>query len=172
MPLDDFIALQNINFTMTGKIALCRYGNNFRGLKAMIAQLFHVVGVLIYSDPLDDGFSLGPVYPDGPFRPLDAVQRGSADFTSIYNGDPLSPGVPARGDYPRKYNTSTAPVLPSIPIQPLSARDALPLLQALAGPTVAALHLTATGKAHSTSHTESVSSQRMCAQSMSASTTS
>ena len=136
--LDDYQLLESIGFNMSGKIALCRYGGNFRGLKAMIGELFGVIGLLIYSDPIDDGFSLGSVYPDGPWRPLDGVQRGSADFLSIFGGDPLTPGQPAINTTQRRYNPNNSPVLPQIPMQPLSALDALPFLQALGGMPVTA----------------------------------
>ncbi|GMF44603.1 unnamed protein product [Phytophthora fragariaefolia] len=80
------------NVTLEGKIALVRYGGNFRGLKAMAAEQHGMVGVLIYSDPKEDGFVQGPVYPEGPWRPEGSFQRGSLTYLSIAAGDPTTPG--------------------------------------------------------------------------------
>ena len=94
--------------------------------------------MLIYSDPADDGAASGPTYPEGPYRPDSAVQLGSVQFMPIFPGDPTTPGIPSTPTLPA---SSRIPVdklqydLPSIPVQPLSATDAAPLLQALSGPT-------------------------------------
>lgn len=88
----DFEWLVANNVTLEGKIALVRYGGNFRGLKAMAAEQHGMVGVLIYSDPKEDGFVQGPVYPEGPWRPEGSFQRGSLTYLSLAAGDPSTPG--------------------------------------------------------------------------------
>ncbi len=78
---DDFKTLMAATTTsLAGKIALVRYGKNYRGLKAMLAQSYGMAGVLVYSDPANDGFGRGPTYPSGPWRPPSSVQRGSGQF--------------------------------------------------------------------------------------------
>ena len=77
------------------KIVLVRYGGLFRGLKVLNAQKRGATGVLIYSDPIDDGYAKGDVYPNGPFRPESAIQRGSVQFLSLGPGDPSTPGWPS-----------------------------------------------------------------------------
>lgn len=105
---------------------LIRYGSIFRGMKVYLAEQAGAAGVLLYSDPADDGFVRGPVYPDGPWRPETGVQRGSVAFLSLCPGDPFRTDVDALcGSVPR---------IPSIPVQPLSWGDALPFLEALGGP--------------------------------------
>jgi N-acetylated-alpha-linked acidic dipeptidase len=134
--LEDFKRLESLGISVKGKIAIVRYGGNFRGVKVYIAQQFGAVGVLIYSDPADDGYTRGDMYPRGPMRPESAVQRGSVQFLPIYAGDPSSPGVGATPEMkdsdrlmdPAKMNQ------PSIPANPLSYKDAAPILQALDGP--------------------------------------
>ncbi|MES2390078.1 MAG: M28 family metallopeptidase [Acidobacteriota bacterium] len=135
--LADFKKLADLGISVKGKIVLVRYGNNFRGVKVYIAQQNGAAGVLIYSDPADDGYARGDMYPRGPFRPASAVQRGSVQFLPIYSGDPETPGVAstpeladsARLTDPAKMNQ------PSIPANPLSYQDASPILEALDGPT-------------------------------------
>ena len=77
---EDFDALEKMGVDVHGKIVLVRYGKNFRGVKAHLAEEHGAVGVIIYSDPQDDGFVKGPVYPNGPFRPADGIQRGSIQY--------------------------------------------------------------------------------------------
>jgi N-acetylated-alpha-linked acidic dipeptidase len=133
--LEDFNRLKALGVDIKGKIAIVRYGANFRGVKAYIAQQQGAVGVIIYSDPADDGYVRGDMYPRGPMRPESAVQRGSVQFLPIYAGDPSSPGVGATPDLkdadrlmdPAKMNQ------PSIPVNPLSYKDAAPILQAMDG---------------------------------------
>jgi N-acetylated-alpha-linked acidic dipeptidase len=134
--LEDFKRLESLGVSVKGKIAIVRYGANFRGVKVYIAQQMGAVGVIIYSDPADDGYVRGDMYPRGPMRPESAVQRGSVQFLPIYAGDPSSPGVGATLELkdadrlmdPAKMNQ------PSIPANPLSYKDAAPILQALDGP--------------------------------------
>lgn len=92
---EDFDALEKLGVPVEGKVVLVRYGTLFRGLKVLNAQRRGALGVLIYSDPADDGYMKGDVYPDGPFRPGSAVQRGSVEFLSLVPGDPSTPGGPS-----------------------------------------------------------------------------
>ena len=133
--LADFKKLAELGVSVKGKIVLVRYGNNFRGVKVMIAQQYGAAGVLIYSDPADDGYARGDMYPRGPYRPPSAVQRGSVQFLPIYSGDPTSPGVGATPDLPDSARVMDPKKMnqPSIPANPLSYQDASPILQALDG---------------------------------------
>ncbi|AMV36703.1 M28 family metallopeptidase [Planctomyces sp. SH-PL62] len=92
---EDFKALEGLGIDVRDKVVLCRYGAIFRGLKVLNAQRRGAKGILIYSDPGDDGFAKGDVYPDGPFRPESAVQRGSVLFLSLSPGDPSTPHGPS-----------------------------------------------------------------------------
>lgn len=134
--IEDYELLNSRGINIEGAIVICRYGKNFRGLKAMIGEKYKIKGMLIFSDPADDGYKLGPVYPDGPYRPDSAVQRGSVSYLSLFAGDPLTPGVPSKPGVTRKYTAETSPILPKIPIQPISYGDAKPLLRALKGTNV------------------------------------
>jgi len=135
--LADFKQLAKLGVSVKDKIVLVRYGGNFRGVKVYIAQQYGARGVLIYSDPADDGYFRGDIYPKGPWRPASAVQRGSVQFLPIYPGDPETPGVASTPDLP---NSKRIPAdklqndWPSIPVNPLSYKDAAPILKALAGP--------------------------------------
>jgi N-acetylated-alpha-linked acidic dipeptidase len=133
--LADFKKLASLGVSVKDKIALVRYGSNFRGVKAYIAQQYGAKGVLIYSDPADDGFVKGDAYPRGPYRPPSAVQRGSVEFLPIYPGDPETPGVASTMELAdSKRITDMAKMdIPAIPVNPLSYQDAAPILEALAG---------------------------------------
>jgi N-acetylated-alpha-linked acidic dipeptidase len=136
--LADFQHLEAAGISVKGKIVLVRYGANFRGVKVYIAQKYGAKGVLIYSDPADDGYVKGDIYPAGPMRPESAVQRGSTQFLPIYPGDPETPGVASTLDLPdskRMTPDKLAFNQPSIPVNPLSYLDASPILRALSGPT-------------------------------------
>ena len=89
---EDYEQLKKLGIDVKGKIALARYGKSWRGTKAKVAQENGAVGCLIYSDPRDDGYFQGDVYPKGAFRPPDGAQRGSVMDMPLYPGDPLSPG--------------------------------------------------------------------------------
>ena len=135
--LADFKRLAELGVSVKGKIALVRYGENFRGVKVYIAQQFGAVGVLIYSDPADDGYTRGDMYPAGPMRPESAVQRGSVQFLPIYPGDPETPGIASTPDLPdskRIPQDKLGNDQPSIPSNPLSYKDAAPILSSLTGP--------------------------------------
>jgi N-acetylated-alpha-linked acidic dipeptidase len=134
--LADFKKLTELGVSVKGKIVLVRYGGNFRGVKAYIAQQYGAKGVLIYSDPADDGYFRGDVYPKGPYRPDSAVQRGSVQFLPIYPGDPQTPGIASTLDLPDSKRIPANKLQlnqPSIPVNPLSYKDAAPILRAMSG---------------------------------------
>lgn len=130
---NDYEALKKAGVDVKGKIALARYGNSFRGVKAKVAEDNGAIGLLIYSDPEDDGYMQGDVYPKGPWRPDSSAQRGSVQFLFVHPGDPLTPGTPAVPGTPR-LKKEEATNLPHIPVQPISYGDARRLLQPLRGP--------------------------------------
>jgi len=117
---------------------LVRYGANFRGVKVYIAEQRGAAGVLIYSDPIDDGYFKGDVYPKGPWRPERGVQRGSVQYLFKYPGDPQTPGVASTMDLPDSARLDPLKTgnQPSIPAVPISYHDASPILAALTGPGV------------------------------------
>jgi N-acetylated-alpha-linked acidic dipeptidase len=130
---DDYAALEQLGVSVEDKIVLVRYGGSFRGVKAQQAELRGAKGLIIYSDPEDDGFVRGPVYPDGPWRPDDGIQRGSIQYIFNYPGDPLTPDAPSLPGTPRQ-SPDDADNLPRIPTTPISYGEAQPLLQSLTGP--------------------------------------
>jgi N-acetylated-alpha-linked acidic dipeptidase len=97
---EDFNELAAQHIDLHGKIVICRYGSNFRGVKVYLAQQRGAVGVLIYSDPQDDGYAKGDPWPIGPWRPETGVQRGSVQYLFKYPGDPETPGVASTLDLP------------------------------------------------------------------------
>ncbi|GMF65891.1 unnamed protein product [Phytophthora lilii] len=128
----DFEWLASNNVTLEGKIALVRYGANMRGLKVMAAEKYGMVGVLIYSDPNEDGFTRGPVYPEGFYRPEDSFQRGSVNYIPLYSGDPMTPGwASVEGASRLTYEEVTN--VPRVPVLPLSYGQARRILAALGG---------------------------------------
>ncbi|MGB9202770.1 MAG: M28 family metallopeptidase [Terriglobales bacterium] len=132
----DFDKLKEMGVDVRGKIVIVRYGENFRGVKAFVAQERGAVGVVIYSDPKDDGYYRGDAYPKGPWRPASGVQRGSIGYMFQFPGDPTTPGVastPALPDSQRVAPAASAQ-LPKIPVTPLSYADASPILEHLGGP--------------------------------------
>jgi N-acetylated-alpha-linked acidic dipeptidase len=134
--LEDFDQLAAQHVDLHGKIVLVRYGGNFRGVKVYIAQQRGAMGVLIYSDPQDDGYYKGDPWPIGPWRPETGVQRGSVQFLFKYPGDPETPGVASTLDLPDSARVSPEGNQPHIISIPISYHDASPILQALAGPSV------------------------------------
>jgi N-acetylated-alpha-linked acidic dipeptidase len=134
--LEDFDQLAAQHIDLHGKIVLVRYGGNFRGVKVYIAQQRGAVGVLIYSDPQDDGYYKGDPWPIGPWRPETGVQRGSVQFLFKYPGDPETPGVASTPDLPDSARVSPEGNQPHIISIPISYHDASPILQALQGPGV------------------------------------
>lgn len=129
----DYEELSRIGVNVKGKIALARYGNSFRGVKAKVAEENGAVGLIIYSDPADDGYAQGDVYPKGPWRPESSAQRGSVQFIFQYPGDPLTPGDPSVPGV-KRLTIEQATNLPRIPVQPISYGDAQKLLKPLRGP--------------------------------------
>ena len=91
----DYERLERMGISVKGAIVIARYGLSWRGIKPKLAAEHGAVGCLIYSDPADDGYTQGDVYPLGPWRPKDGVQRGSVMDMPLYPGDPLTPGVGA-----------------------------------------------------------------------------
>jgi N-acetylated-alpha-linked acidic dipeptidase len=134
--LEDFNELTAEHVDLHGKIVICRYGSNFRGVKAYIAEQRGAAGVLIYSDPQDDGYYKGDPWPLGPWRPESGVQRGSVQYLFKYPGDPETPGVASTPELPDSARTSPEGDQPHIISIPLSYHDAAPILQALKGPGV------------------------------------
>jgi len=131
----DFDRLEQMGISVRGKVVLARYGAGWRGIKPKVAYERGAVACLIYSDPRDDGFFQGDVYPDGPFRPDQGVQRGSVMDMPVHPGDPLSPGW-ASEPGARKLPREQAATILKIPVLPISYGDALPLLRELKGPVV------------------------------------
>ena len=138
--LEDFNQLAAQHIDLHGKIVLVRYGSNFRGVKVYLAELRGAAGVLIYSDPQDDGYYKGDAYPAGPWRPETGVQRGSVQYLFRYPGDPETPGVASTPDLPdsARIRNFAGPAgdQPRIISIPISYHDAAPILQALKGPGV------------------------------------
>ncbi len=118
---------------MQGKIVIAKYGHSWRGIKPKVAQEHGAIGCLIYSDPRDDGYYQGDVYPKGAFKNEFGVQRGSILDMPIYPGDPLTPGIGATKDAKRLDRSQVSTIL-KIPVLPISYHDAEPLLRALDGP--------------------------------------
>jgi N-acetylated-alpha-linked acidic dipeptidase len=132
----DFQKLAEMKIDLRGKIVLARYGQNFRGVKAQLAQEYGAAGLIIYSDPADDGGQRGPAYPAGPWRPETSVQRGSINYIWQFPGDVTTPGVASTPTLPaskriKRENSSAAPQIPTTPI---SSADARPILEHLGGP--------------------------------------
>ena len=131
--VDDYEQLARQGIDVKGAIVLARYGHSWRGIKPKLAAEHGAVGCLIFSDPADDGFREDAVFPDGPMRPSQGVQRGSVLDAPLYPGDPLTPGVGATADA-KRLKREDAASLAKIPTLPISYGDAQPLLAALAGP--------------------------------------
>jgi N-acetylated-alpha-linked acidic dipeptidase len=133
---EDFEKLEKLKIDVRGKIVLARYGQNFRGVKALIAQEHGAAGVIIYSDPFDDGWRRGDKYPEGPWRPDTGVQRGSVGYMFEFPGDPTTPGVASLPSLPesKRISPEQSAQMPKIPVTPLSYHDASPILQHLGGP--------------------------------------
>ena len=133
----DFDKLKQLKVDVQGKIVLVRYGDNFRGVKAFLAQQYGAAGLIIYSDPADDGWRRGDKYPKGPWRPDTAVQRGSIGYMFEFPGDPTTPGIaslPSLGDE-KRIPPERSEQLPKIPTTPISYADAWPILEHLTGPS-------------------------------------
>lgn len=133
----DYEMLDRMGISVKGKIVIAKYGHSWRGTKPKIAQEHGAIGCIIYSDPADDGYVKGDVYPVGPFKNEFGVQRGSVMDMVIYPGDPLTPGIGAT-ENARRLDRLEATNLLKIPVLPISYHDATPLLKALGGPVAPA----------------------------------
>ncbi len=130
---EDYKELKRRGVDVKGRIVITRYGEGWRGLKPKLAQEHGAIGCIIYSDPKDDGYAQGDVYPKGGWRPPEGVQRGSVADMTLYPGDPLTPGVGATKNA-KRLPISAAKTILKIPVMPISYADAQPLLAALSGP--------------------------------------
>jgi N-acetylated-alpha-linked acidic dipeptidase len=128
----DYDELDRLGVDVKGAIVLARYGGSWRGIKPKVAAERGAVGCVIYSDPRDDGYFQGDVYPKGPFRNSSGAQRGSVADMPLYSGDPLTPGIGATKEA-KRLSLAEARTLTKIPVLPISYRDALPFLAALGG---------------------------------------
>jgi N-acetylated-alpha-linked acidic dipeptidase len=129
----DYEELAQRGISVKGAIVIAKYGGSWRGIKPKVAAEHGAVGCLIYSDPRDDGYAGGDVFPNGPMRPPQGVQRGSVADMPVYPGDPLTPGVGATKNA-KRLTIAEARTITKIPVLPISYGDAQPLLAALGGP--------------------------------------
>jgi N-acetylated-alpha-linked acidic dipeptidase len=130
---DDYEQLERMGVSVKGAIVIARYGACWRGTKPKVAAEHGAVGCLIYSDPREDGYFQDEVFPDGPSRPRDGVQRGSVMEIPVCPGDPLTPGIGATANA-KRLRVEEAKTLTKVPVLPISSADAQPLLAALRGP--------------------------------------
>ncbi|MDP9360180.1 MAG: M28 family peptidase [Acidobacteriota bacterium] len=131
--LADYEVLERNGVDVKGKIVITRYGGSWRGIKPKVAAEHGAIGCIIYSDPRDDGYAQGDVYPKGAYRNENGAQRGSVMDMPVHPGDPLTPGIGATADA-KRIDRKDAGVITKIPVLPISYGDALPLLRALGGP--------------------------------------
>jgi N-acetylated-alpha-linked acidic dipeptidase len=133
---EDFKKLEQMKVDPRGKIVVVRYGQNFRGVKAFVAEERGAAGLIIYSDPADDGWRRGDKYPQGPWRPDSGVQRGSIGYMFEFPGDPTTPGIASVPSLPDAKRTppELSAQMPKIPTTPLSYGDAWPILEHIGGP--------------------------------------
>jgi N-acetylated-alpha-linked acidic dipeptidase len=133
---EDFKKLEDMHISVAGKMVVVRYGMNFRGVKVYLAQQRGAAGVIIYSDPADDGYFQGDKYPHGPWRPDTGVQRGSVQYMFKYPGDATTPDVASTPGLAASQRLPLPKIssLPTIPSMPLSYHDAAPILESLGGP--------------------------------------
>ncbi|WP_031425385.1 transferrin receptor-like dimerization domain-containing protein [Flavimarina sp. Hel_I_48] len=129
---DDYEALEKMGIDVKGKIVIAKYYGSWRGIKPKLAAEKGAIGCIIYSDPKDDGYVRGDVYPKGAFKNKTGVQRGSVMDMPLYPGDVLTPGYAATKDA-KRLDREDAPTITKIPVLPISYEDAQPLLAALGG---------------------------------------
>jgi N-acetylated-alpha-linked acidic dipeptidase len=129
---EDYEILDRLGISVKGAIIIARYGHSWRGIKPQVGAEHGAVGCLIYSDPRDDGYAGGDVFPKGAWRPSEGVQRGSVQDSTVYMGDPLTPGVGATADA-KRIPIAESKSLTKIPVLPISYADAQPLLAAISG---------------------------------------
>jgi N-acetylated-alpha-linked acidic dipeptidase len=131
---EDYEKLDRLGVSVKGAIVIAKYYHSWRGVKPKVAAEHGAIGCLIYSEPRDDGYGQDDVFPQGPMRNPDGVQRGSVmDFASSNPGDPLTPGIGATPDA-KRLSVKEAKSITKIPVLPISYGDAQPLLAALRGP--------------------------------------
>lgn len=131
---EDYEELDRLGVSVKGAIVIAKYYHSWRGVKPKVAAEHGAIGCLIYSEPRDDGYTVDDVFPKGPMRNADGVQRGSVmDFASASPGDPLTPGFGATPDA-KRLSVKEAKSIAKIPVLPISYGDAQPLLAALKGP--------------------------------------
>jgi N-acetylated-alpha-linked acidic dipeptidase len=130
---EDYERLERMGVSVKGAIVIARYYGSWRGIKPKVAAEHGAIGCLIFSDPHEDGYTQGDVFPAGPYRPRDGVQRGSVADMPLYAGDPLTPGVGATKDA-KRLAVKDAQTITKIPVLPISYGDAEPLLASLKGP--------------------------------------
>jgi N-acetylated-alpha-linked acidic dipeptidase len=131
----DYEVLAENGIDVKGKIVIARYGGSWRGIKPKVAAEHGAIGCIIYSDPRDDGYYQGDVYPKGAWRRESGAQRGSVQDLPRSPGDPLTPGIGATKDA-KRLTVAESPTIMKIPVLPISYEDALPFLRALGGPVV------------------------------------
>ena len=129
----DYETLDKLGISVKGKIVLARYGGSWRGIKPKVAAEHGAIACIIYSDPHEDGYFQGDVYPDGPFRGWGMIQRGSVMDMPRYPGDPSTPDRPSKPGVERLPMDKIETFAP-IPVQPMSYRDGVELLKRLKGP--------------------------------------
>jgi N-acetylated-alpha-linked acidic dipeptidase len=129
----DYEKLERLGIDVKGKIVIAKYGRSWRGIKPKVAQEHGAIGCIIYSDPKEDGYYQGDVYPQGAYKNEFGAQRGSVMDMPIYPGDPLTPNIGATKDA-KRLERSEATNLLKIPVLPISYHDAEPLLRSLSGP--------------------------------------
>jgi len=132
---EDYEELERRGIDVKGKIVIAKYQGSWRGIKPKVAAEKGAIGCIIYSDPKDDGYYRGDVYPEGAFKNEYGIQRGSVMDMPLAPGDPLTPGYGATDDA-KRIKIEDAQTLTKIPVLPISYHDALPLLKALKGPVV------------------------------------
>ncbi len=132
---EDYETLDRYGVDVTGNIVIARYGKVWRGIKPKLAAEHGAIGALIYSDPIDDGYVRGSVYPDGPYKNDSAIQRGAVMDLPLHAGDVLTPGWAATKGA-RRLDRDEATAIATIPVLPISYADAEPLLKHLSGPMV------------------------------------
>ncbi|AEM72226.1 Glutamate carboxypeptidase II [Allomuricauda ruestringensis DSM 13258] len=133
----DYEELEKLGIDVKGKIVIAKYYGSWRGIKPKLAAEKGAIGCIIYSDPEDDGYYQGDVYPKGPYKNKTGVQRGSVMDMPLYPGDVLTPGYAATKDA-KRLKREEAPTITKIPVLPISYEDAQPLLEALEGPVAPA----------------------------------
>ena len=134
---EDYEYLERVGIDVRGKIVIAKYGRSWRGIKPKVAEEHGAIGCILYSDPEEDGYYQGDVYPRGAFKNEAGAQRGAVIDLPVAPGDPLTPGYGATADAPRIDKKESIALL-KIPVTPISYGDAKPLLAALNGPVAPA----------------------------------